>query len=351
MNKFLQGQNNKVELKDEGDIGLKDIILKIQEWWGVFWLHKTRVIAISIFIGFGSASYTKFLTKPSYIASYQLFFQEESVGLSSAMRLASSFGLGGGGGSASSSSTVHEFLTSRKNIAHAMTLELENGRLLDRYYKKAFIENKKFAQEFELKFDFNQRYKDSIISVLFEELNFKVLTASFNDETGILQLNVVHNDEIFAYDLAKNIVENTEKQFKDWKRDKSQVAVDAFQKKVDSLETSIDEALYALGLYEDQNNSLVSSVDMMKRMRLSINFESLKVAYGEYIKGLEMSKSELINLEGPFKYFDTPTYPLKKEKKSVAKSGILGSLISGFLIVIFYICREEVKTILSDPRL
>ena len=32
-------------------------------------------------------------------------------------------------------------------------------------------------------------------------------------------------------------------------------------------------------------------------MRLTIDMEALKVLYGEYIKGLEMSKAELMNLE------------------------------------------------------
>ena len=50
------------------------------------------------------------------------------------MRLASSFGLGVGGGSASSSATVQEFITSRNNIAHAMTADLEMDGLIDRYY-------------------------------------------------------------------------------------------------------------------------------------------------------------------------------------------------------------------------
>ena len=122
----------------------------------------------------------------------------------------------------------------------------------------------------------------------------------------------------------------------------------AFQKKVDSLEVSIDNALYLLGQYEDQNNSLVSSVDKMKRMRLTIDFESLKVAYGEYVKGLEMSKAELMNLEAPFKYFDQPTYPLLKEKGSAAKAGVFGSIITGFLLVLFFIGRVEAGNIMAD---
>jgi len=92
---------------------------------------------------------------------------------------------------------------------------------------------------------------------------------------------------------------------------------------------------------------LVSSVDKMKRMRLTIDFESLKVAYGEYVKGLEMSKAEMMNIEAPFKYFDTPVFPLTKEKASAVKSGIFGSVITGFLLVLFFIGRVEAKNIMA----
>jgi hypothetical protein len=340
-----QPQRQLAQVDDE--ITLKDIILKIQEWFSIVWPKKNIIIVLSLSIGLMAALYTKFIAKPTYTASYQLFFQEESSGLSGAMRLASSFGLGVGGGSASSSATVQEYLTSRSNIAHALTEELVNGRLIDRYYAESMQESEDFAVEFNSKFGTNQRYTDSTITVLFQVFNANSLMSSFDEETGTLQFSVVHEDEAFAFDLAKTLVESTEEQFKDWKREKSLNAVNAFQKKVDSLEVSIDAALFALGQYEDQNNSLVSSVDKMKRMRLSIDFESLKVAYGEYVKGLEMSKSELMNLEGPFKYFDAPTYPLNKKKGSAAKAGIFKSVITGFLLVLFFIGRVEAKNIMA----
>ena len=78
------------------------------------------------------------------------------------------------------------------------------------------------------------------------------------------------------------------------------------------------------------------------------DLEALKIAYGEYIKGLEMSKAELMNLEPPFKYFDAPTYPLNKDKVSAAKAGIVGSVITGFLLVFFFIGRVEAKNIMAD---
>jgi hypothetical protein len=349
MDQQLPQQPNSSQPKADDEITLKDIILKIQQWWAIVWPKKNLIIAISLLIGLSAALYTKFLTQPTYTASYQLFFQEESGGLSGAMRLASSFGLGGmGGGSASSSATVQEFITSRNNIAHAMTAELENGRLIDRYYQEAIEEDEEFAQEFTSKFGANQRYTDSVLIQVALGFNEGMLGASFDEESGVLGFSVVTYDESFTYDLATLLVENTESQFKDWKKEKGLAAVAAFQKKVDSLELSLDATLRRLGEYQDQNNSLISAVDKMEQMRLTIDMESLKVAYGEYIKGLEMSKAELMNLEGPFKYFDEPVFPLQKDKGSAAKAGVFGSIITGFLLVLFFIGRVEASNIMAD---
>lgn len=333
--------------QSDDEVTLNDIILKIQEWWSILWPQKNIIIVASLAIGLMAALYTKFLTKPTYSASYQLFFEEESGGMSGAMRLASSFGLSLGGGGATSKITVQKYLTSRDNIAKAMVTELDNGRLVDRYYAKALKKDHDFAEEYRIKFGINQRYTDSIFSVISLALNEEHLGASVDEETGVVSFSVNFNDEGFVYDLSNELIENTEEAFIDWKKEKSQDAVDAFQDKVDSLELAIDATLRKLGEYEDQNNSLVSSVDKMKRMRLTIDIEALKVAYGEYIKGLEMSKAELMNLEPPFKYFDAPTYPLNKEKGSAAKAGIFGSVITGFLLVLFFIGRVEAKNIMA----
>ena len=76
--------------QSDDEITLKDIILKIQEWFSTVWPKKNIIIAVSLAIGLMAALYTKFIAKPTYSASYQLFFEEEGGGMSGAMRLASS---------------------------------------------------------------------------------------------------------------------------------------------------------------------------------------------------------------------------------------------------------------------
>ena len=334
--------------QESDEISLKDIILKIQEWWSIVWPKKNLIIALSLLIGLSAALYTKFIKLPTYTASYQLFFEEDGGSMSSAMRLASSFGLSMGGSGAASSITVLEYLTSRDNISKAMITASDQGIMAERYYAYALYEDQEFNEVFYANFGKNQRYTDSILSEITLELNEGYISATLDEESGTVNFAVNGYDEAFVYDLSKALISNTEDAFLDWKKKKGQSAVEAFQGKVDSLELSIDATLRRLGEYEDQNNSLVSSVDKMKRMRLTIDMEALKVAYGEYIKGLEMSKADLMNLEPPFKYFDEPTYPLYKQKGSALKAGIFGSVITGFLLVLFFIGRVEAKSIMAD---
>jgi hypothetical protein len=334
--------------QESDEITLKDIILKIQQWWTILWPQRTKIILTALAIGLMAAMYTKFISKPTYTASYQLFFEEDGGSMSSAMRLASSFGLSMGGSGATSSITVQEYLTSRDNISKAMTMVSGQGVMAERYYEYALYEDQEFNEMFYANFGKNQRYTDSILSEITLELNEGFIAASLDEESGTVNFAINGYDEAFVYDLSKALIANTEDAFLDWKKKKGQSAVEAFQGKVDSLEIALDATLRRLGEYQDQNNSLISAVDKMEQMRLSIDMEALKVAYGEYIKGLEMSKADLMNLEPPFKYFDEPTYPLYKQKGSAAKAGIFGSVITSFLLVLFFIGRVEAKSIMAD---
>jgi hypothetical protein len=348
MDQQLPQQPNSTQPKADDEITLKDIILKIQQWWAIVWPQRTKIILPALAIGLMAAMYTKFISKPTYTASYQLFFEEDGGSMSSAMRLASSFGLSMGGSGATSSITVQEYLTSRDNISRAMMAASGQGVMAERYYAYALYEDREFNEMFYANFGKNQRYTDSILSEITLELNEGFIAASLDEEMGTVNFAINGYDEAFVYDLSKALISNTEDAFLDWKKKKGQSAVEAFQGKVDSLEIALDATLRRLGEYQDQNNSLISAVDKMEQMRLTIDMEALKVAYGEYIKGLEMSKADLMNLEPPFKYFDAPTYPLNKDKGSAAKAGVFGSIITGFLLVLFFIGRVEASNIMAD---
>ena len=49
----------------EDEITLKDIILKIQEWFSIVWPHRVRIIVLSLTIGLMAALYPKFIANPT----------------------------------------------------------------------------------------------------------------------------------------------------------------------------------------------------------------------------------------------------------------------------------------------
>jgi len=331
----------------EEDVSLKDIILRIQYWFSIIKPKLTWIISISLLFGFCAALNVKYVQKPSYEASYHLIFNEGGDKMTGAMRLASSFGLSLGAGNASVLIPVKNFLISRLNISEALDKSISGTNLITRYLQDDLENDRDFQKKYTSSFGMDKRYSDSLITeVRINLLENNILV--FEDlENGIVDFSVTGSDEFFVFHLSEQLIKNTEEYFIRLKKEKSFSAVQAFEEKVDSLEQAIDFKLLELGQYQDQNTSLVNSVDKMKQLRLSIDLEALKVSYGEYIKGLEMSKVELMNSESPFTYFDFPTYPLVKDKESALKWAIIISLLNGGLMVLFFILRIEIKNILS----
>ena len=301
-------------------------------------------------VGLFAALFTKFTAQRQYTASHQIIFKgESSGGMSSALRLASSLGLGGVGGSGGGAAgTVAFYITSNENIERALLLEEGPGKLIDLYIQPFLEDDEEFAADYNAKFLQDQRFTDSVLSVVRYYILEENVSAVLDEESGILSLSVTSPSEQFSFELARRIVRNTEQEFVDQSKEENRSVVNAFQIKSDSIKAVIDQLLLEGATFQDQNQSLISSVDRIKQIQISIAFESAKVAYAEYIKGLEMSRADGMNIKPPFEVYDSAKYPLPYEKPSAAKAGIFGSVITGFLLVLFFIGRVEAKSIMAD---
>jgi uncharacterized protein involved in exopolysaccharide biosynthesis len=116
MNKNDQEQS----LNNSDEISLKELILKILEWWR-FLLSKWVVILIAGIIGGVLGLTYAFLKKPIYKAELSFALQDEKSGgsLGSAMGLASQFGIdlgSGGAGGEFSGDNLLELMKSRSMV-------------------------------------------------------------------------------------------------------------------------------------------------------------------------------------------------------------------------------------------
>jgi len=76
--------------------------------------------------------------------------------------------------------------------------------------------------------------------------------------------------------------------------------------------------------------------------------EVLNAMYLEIVKNLELSKITLLNQTPIINIIDTPTLPLKEDKKSKTLLGVLGGFLGGFLSICFFIFRKLFKDALAE---
>jgi uncharacterized protein involved in exopolysaccharide biosynthesis len=136
----MQQNNNEINNIAEDEISLKELILKIKDWYR-FLLTKWLVILAAGIIGGAIGVGYAFTQKATYTASLSFALEDEKQGgggLSGALGLASSLGidLGGSAGGAFSGANLIELMKSRniveKSLLNSITV---NGKTTKFFFK------------------------------------------------------------------------------------------------------------------------------------------------------------------------------------------------------------------------
>ena len=127
----MQSENSSNNTNFENDeISLKEVILKIREWYR-FLLTKWKLILVVSAVGGAIGLGYAFSQKPIYTATLTFAMEDEKSGgggLSGALGLASSFGIdlgGGGAGSAFSGPNLMALMKSRKIVEKTLLSPVE----------------------------------------------------------------------------------------------------------------------------------------------------------------------------------------------------------------------------------
>ena len=129
---MIQANNENTNI-DADEISLKELILKLGEWWR-FLLSKWVIILIAGIVGGAIGLTYAFIKKPIYKAELSFALQDEKSGggLSGALGLASQFGIdlgGGGAGGEFSGDNLLELMKSRSMVEKALlTPVIINGK-------------------------------------------------------------------------------------------------------------------------------------------------------------------------------------------------------------------------------
>ncbi|RYF20877.1 MAG: lipopolysaccharide biosynthesis protein, partial [Flavobacteriales bacterium] len=341
----------------EDEISLKELILKIQEWWQYLWSKKWIIIAAGLVGGLLGLGYS-FIKKPIYTATTTFVLEsgDKSGGLGAYAGLASMMGieLGGSGGGIFQGDNILELYKSRTMLEKTLLSPVDSisqQPLIERYIdinelrktwdKKPELKSLYFKVD-ELSNSIDdvkvKRVRDSVMGKIIENIAKMSLSVVKPDKKlSIIKVDTKSTDEVFAKRFNEELVDNVNKFYIQTKTKKSLENVKILQHKTDSVRAVMNGAIYSAASVVDATPNLNPTRQVQRTapvQRAQFSAETNKAVLGEMVKNLEMSKMALLKETPLIQVVDDPVYPLKKDKLGKVIGLFGGGLIFGFLVTI-----------------
>lgn len=346
-----------------GEITLKDLVLKMQEW-GKYLLTNWLVIGIFGLAGAGLGLVYAIFEKPQYNAKLTFVLEDgKSSTLSNYTGLASQFGIDLGGNGSSgvfSGDNVLEFLKSRLLVEKTLLSPImHEGKItsLAEYYLS--MENlredwDKFPELKNLRIPITtdrskfSKSQDSVLNVIYAQLVKKGLTIVKPDKKlSFISVDLLAKDEVFAKVFTERLVNEAIQFYVQTKTQRSAVTVNTLQAKADSILALLNKKTYSVAAQQDMNLNPARSVVGVQTEMGSRDKTILMTMYAEVVKNLEISKLSMSQETPIIQIVDTPILPLKKVKVGKLKGIIIGGFIGGFLIVLVLFARKFFKDLMT----
>jgi uncharacterized protein involved in exopolysaccharide biosynthesis len=358
-------QNNSEQF-DNDEISLKELVLKIKEWYQ-FLLTKWRLIILAGIIG-GLIGFTyAYFQKPTYKAVLTFAMEEEKSGgggLGGALGLASQFGidLGSSGGGAFSGANLIELMKSRKLVEKTLLSPIEvdgKAQSLVEYYlafneikkdwdEKPLLKNVSFPIDADrTKFTLQQ---DSILKNLAAGLIKTDLVISQKDKkVSILSIEMNSTNEQFAKVFCETIAKETSEYYVEIKSKKSKMNVDILQHQADSIRAELNSAITGVAAAADNVFNLNSAMNVRRTpsARRQVDVQANTAILTQLVGNLELAKVTLRKETPLLQIIDRPSFPLEKEKVGKLKSLVLGGFLAGFLTVLYLVFSSLYKKLVA----
>jgi uncharacterized protein involved in exopolysaccharide biosynthesis len=335
------------------------MILKAKDWISYLWGYKWVILLVTCLGGALGFAYSKFFTKPEYTAQVTFAMEQKSGSAGALGGLASSLGLGDIGRASGSGMFGGEnilMLMKSNRIIHevlkAPIEELKGDHLLNAYVKNHFSEALKEQKItlFPKTFDSinSTRAQDSLLLLITKNIREKQLIAERADKkTTIINLEVKDQDEQWALLFSKMLVQHAIDLYMDIKVGKLIETEKELSRKRDSIRGLLDGSITTLAIETDLNSHAPLMRFKTKQAKKQVDVEILKTMYGNIIQNLEMTKFQRSQEEPIIEIIDEPILPLKMEKFGKVKGIIMGSFLTGFLLLGFLVVRRFLMALLN----
>ena len=352
------------------EISLKELILKMQEWWR-YLLSKWLVILVFGLIG-GALGFIYAKSKePIYTASTTFVSDDEKgrdLGSLSGLASVAGFTIGGGSGGIFAGDNILSLYKSRtmlqKTLLTLVSFDGKKQLLVDQYITfnglrknwadKPALANLRFSKD-SLRagdeFANQTRLRDSLLGVIVNDIDKNYLTVTKPDkESSTIEVSVKAKDEYFAKNFNDELVKNVNEFYIETTTKKTLQNVRILQQKADSVRAVMNRAIYRAVQVGDETPNLNPTRQIQRvapAQKAQFSAETNKAVLAELVKTLELTKMSLLKETPLIQIVDEPILPLKKEQLGNLKAIVIGAMLFMFLTSLILIVKNLLKMILS----
>jgi uncharacterized protein involved in exopolysaccharide biosynthesis len=362
----MQQNTNDIQNIAEDEISLKELILKIKDWYR-FLLSKWIVLVLAGIIGGAIGVGYAFMQKPTYTASLTFVVEDEKQGgggLSSAMGLASTLGidLGSTAGGAFTGANLLELMKSRNILEKALMNPITvNGKTQSfaQYYITINGLNKSWNEKADFRnMVFNvdddrskyTRQQDSILGKVYTDVLTMLTVWQKDKKVSIITIDVKSTDEFFSKAFTENLAFEVSSYYIEIKSKKARQNMDILQRQTDSIRAVLNGSILSVATAVDNTFGLNPAMQVQKTTisKKQFDVQANTAILTQLVTNLEMAKVSLRKETPLIQVIDKPILPLKKEKVGKLKSLILGGFLAGFLTALILVFKKLFAGILAD---
>jgi len=342
-------------VRGKEEVSLRDIIIKIKEWWR-YLLSKWIIIFLAGLFG-GVLGFTyAYLKKPTYKAELSFALEDDKPGgLGAAAGIASQFGIdiGGGGGGAFSGDNLLELMKSRSMVQKALltTVNIKGkDQTLAQYYIsinnlrsdwKDDLKNVQFLPGADAsKFS---RQQDSLLGVFHKALIDGALSVDKKDKKlSIITVGVVSGNELFSKLFVEVLTKTVSNFYIDTKTKKSVQNVSILQFQTDSVRKRLNEALTGVASDIDAVPNANPGMQVLRApsQHRQVDVQINQAILIELVKNLTISRVSLRKETPLVQVIDMPVLPLTKIKTSKLISMIVVGFLFGLIAVVVFCYKK-----------
>lgn len=366
----MEGNSKELASLEEDVITLKDLILKLQEFYREVWQHWKLIVIIAIPIVLFMV-YRSISEPPIYSAKLTFMVNEDEGGggISGLSSILGSFGFGGRSGG-------------KYNLERILELSLSQNIIQQAIFEKVNIDGEEdyLANHIVKVYNFHDRWKDNenypeLATFLFtqdsvplfgtvERIVLKsvygkivgsakvvgIFTRSVSEDSGIMSMKVSSENEMLSIELVKAIFDKLSKFYVNKTTERNATTYKVVKHKADSILNLLVAAEARLARFKDQNRGLYLMEAQLEQQQLERKVTQYSIMYGEALKNQETSDFVLKNQTPFVQEIDVPFAPIQPVKGSLLMALIKGGFLGGFLAVGFIVFRKIIRDAMEEEE-